>query len=255
MLPNFLHTGAAKVASTWLWTIFQEHPDVYVPTAKVRNYSGKLTKPDNVNFFVADFDRGLDWYEKTYFSQWNGEKAVGETSNSYMLDELALQRIAELLPNVRLTMTLRNPIERALLQLATRKRNRDMRGDFREILDIHSWQMFRMFIEPGFYHLHLTRVLRLFPRERVLPLIYDDLTHDPRAFLRQVFSFLDVEVRLDLPSVDRIIGFPRPEETDTPDGDIEKGIDPDMRERLRRIFADQISLLEELLERDLSIWR
>lgn len=36
--------------------------------SKVRNYSGKLTKPDNVNFFVADFDRGLDWYEKTYFS-------------------------------------------------------------------------------------------------------------------------------------------------------------------------------------------
>ena len=88
-----------------------------------------------------------------------------------------------------------------------------------------------------------------------MPLIYDDLTHDPRMFLRQVFSFLDVDIRLDLPSVDRIIGFPRPEEPDTLDADIEKGIEPDMRERLRMIFADQISLLEELLKRDLSIWR
>jgi hypothetical protein len=255
VLPSFLHIGVAKAASTWLWTIFQEHPDIYVPTAKVLNYSGKLTKPDNVNFFVADFDRGLDWYEKTYFAQWNGEKAVGETSNSYILDELALQRISKMLPNVKLTMILRNPIERALLQFATRKHNRGMSGGFREILDIHSWQMFRMFIEPGFYYLHLTRVLRLFPKERVLPLIYDDLASDPRAFLRQVFSFLEVDVRLDLPSIDRIIGFPRPEEPDTPDSDIEAGVDSDMHERLSRIFADQISLLEDLLDRDLSIWR
>ena len=255
MLPNFLHIGVAKAASTWLWTIFQEHPDIYVPTAKVRNYSGKLTKPDNVNFFVADFHRGLDWYEKTYFTQWNGESAIGETSNSYMLDELALQRIAESLPNVKLTMILRNPIERALLQFATRKRNRGMRGDFREILDIHSWQMFRMFIEPGFYHLHLTRILRLFPRHRILACIYDDLASDPRSFLYQLFSFLEVDPEMDLPSVDKVVGFPRPEEPDTSDGDIEKGVDPDMHERLRKIYADDVSRLEELLDRDLSAWK
>ena len=255
MLPNFLHLGVAKAASTWLWTIYQEHPDVYVPTGQMQDFSGKMTKPDNVNFFVADFDRGLDWYERTYFSGWNGEKAVGEMSNSYMLDELALGRIAEALPGVRVTMTLRNPIERALMQFATRKRNLGMPGGFRQILDIHAWQMFRMFMEPGYYHLHLSRVLRLFPRERVLPLIYDDLESDPRAFLRQVFSFLEVDVRLDLPGTDTIVGFPRPDELDTPDGVLAQGIDPEMRERMRKIFADQISRLEELLDRDLSAWK
>ena len=255
MLPNFLHIGAAKCASTWLWTVYNEHPDIYVPTTKVRNYSGKITKPDNVNFFVADFDRGLDWYEKTYFAGWNGEKAVGETSNSYMLDELALRRIAESLPNVKLTMTLRNPVDRALLQFVMRKRNGIMKGTPREILDIHSWQMFRMFVEPGFYHLHLTRVLKLFPRDRVRVLIYDDLVKDARSFLRQALSFLEVDPDVDLPSVDKIIGFPRPEEPDTPDGDIEKGFDPDMRERLRKIYADDTSRLGELLDRDLSDWK
>ena len=255
MLPNFLHIGAAKSASTWLWTVYQEHPDIYVPTVHVENYSGKTTKPDNVNFFVADFDRGLDWYERTYFAQWNGEAAVGETSNSYMVDELALHRIAEALPDVKLTMTLRNPIEYALHQFAQRKRGHGFAGPFRQILDIHAWQMFRMYVEPAYYALHLSRVYRLFPRECVLPMVYDDLVDDPRAFLSQASTFLGVEVRTDLPSIDTIVGFPRPEEPDTADGDLARGVDPDMRERLGKIYADQISQLEDLLDRDLSAWR
>ena len=74
MLPNFIHVGAAKCASSWLWRVYQEHPDVYVPLHL-----------DNVNFFVADYHKGLDWYQKTYFGDWCGEKAVGEMSNSYMV--------------------------------------------------------------------------------------------------------------------------------------------------------------------------
>jgi len=254
MLPNFLHIGVAKAASTWLWTIYKEHPEIYVPSEPVKNYSGKVTKPDNVNFFVADFFRGLEWYEKTYFSGWKGEKAVGETSNSYMLDELALSRIASSLPEVKLTMTLRNPIEIAYLQYLTQKRSRKWTPEqyrFEEVLDIHAWQLFRMWIEPGFYHLHLTRVYRYFPRERVLVLFYDDLLEDPRKFLRRVFSFLGVKEDLELPSMDEVVGFPRP---NTGKEEVEEGINADLREKLRLIYRDEIRRLEELVGRDLSSW-
>jgi hypothetical protein len=257
MLPNFLHIGVAKAASTWLWHIYQEHPDICVPTRKVRDYSGCMTVPDNCNFFVADFYRGLDWYEQTYFSAWDGEHAVGELSNSYMVDELALQRIAESLPEVKLTMTVRNPIEVTWLQYLMQKQVgcwAPGTTPFETVLDIHSWQRFRMWVEPGYYHQHLTRVLRYFPRERVQVLVYDDLVSDPRAFAETVFSFLGVEPRVDLPSIDRIIGFPRPEKPDTPEGDLERGMPPDLRERLRQIFADQNARLGELLDRDLSHW-
>jgi len=258
MLPNFLHIGAAKAASTWLWTIYQEHPDICVPEAKVLNYSGRRTKPDNCNFFVADFYRGLDWYETTYFAHWNGEKAVGEFSNSYMVDERALQRIAKTLPNVKLTMTVRNPIEITHLQYCQMKRSGRFVWDqvpFEMVLDIHSWQFFRMWIEPGYYHLHLTRVLRYFPRERLQVLVYDDLVDDPRAFVNQAFAFLGVATDVELPSLGTVVGFPRPQEPDTANGDIEKGIAPDLRERLRRIFSDDVAKLSEFLGRDLSHWR
>jgi hypothetical protein len=29
MLPNFLHVGAAKIASAWLYRVCLEHPEVY----------------------------------------------------------------------------------------------------------------------------------------------------------------------------------------------------------------------------------
>ncbi len=49
MLPNFVHIGAPKAASTWLWKVCAEHPDIYVPEAKP------------VNFFVAEYHKGIDW--------------------------------------------------------------------------------------------------------------------------------------------------------------------------------------------------
>ncbi len=258
MLPDFLHIGVAKAASTWLWTVYQEHPDIYVPTQKVRNYSGRWTPPDNCNFFVADFDRGLEWYEKTYFAGWKGEKAVGEFSNSYMLDELALQRIAAALPGVKLTMTVRNPIDVALLQFATQERSgcwAPGRMPFERGLDIHAWQNSRAWFEPGYYHLHITRVLRWFPRENLLVLVYDDLVKDARSFVNQAFEFLGVSVDVDLPSLDRTIGFPRPEDPDTPEGHLARGVPTEMRQRLRRIFAAQIAKLSDFLDRDLSHWQ
>ena len=105
MLPNYLHIGVAKGASTWLWTVFKDHPEIYAPE-----------KPDNVNFFTVHYHRGLKWYEETYFSAVKGEKAVGEFSNSYIVFSPAMERIAEHLPQVKLTMTLRNPVQRAYLR-------------------------------------------------------------------------------------------------------------------------------------------
>jgi len=255
MLPNFIHIGAAKCASTWLWRVCQEHPNVCVPTEKVENFSGRMTLPDHVNFFVADFDRGLNWYEQTYFSGWNGEPAVGEFSNSYMVCEHAHQRIADSLPGVKLTMTLRNPAERAFVHFAHHVRHGHEERPFEEILDLHRWQTFRMFIELGFYHLHLTRLQRRFSPDQLKVMIYDDLVAAPREFVDDFLGFIGVETGLDLPTIDSVIGFPRPDDPDTPDGMLERGIAPEMRARLDAIFADDISRLEDLLDRDLGAWR
>ena len=104
MLPNFLHIGVAKGASTWLYQACLEHPDIYVPP-----------KNDNLNFFLIHYHRGLSWYQQQYFADVTNEQAVGDFSNSYLVSEIAMERIIRDLPSVKLSVLLRNPVERAYL--------------------------------------------------------------------------------------------------------------------------------------------
>ena len=112
MLPNWLHIGGAKCASSWLWRVCIEHPEICVPTEH------RPDQPDNVNFFTVHYHRGLDWYEQTYFDGYGGEPVVGEFSNSYYRHPPALDRIKQHLLNVKLTLTIRHPVERAFLNWA-----------------------------------------------------------------------------------------------------------------------------------------
>ena len=245
MLPNFLHIGAAKCASSWLWNVYKEHPDVYVPEHL-----------DNVNFFVSDYRQGLQWYERTYFSDWSDQRAIGETTNSYMLVERALERIERDLPNVKLTMTLRNPIDRAFIQWAHFSKRR-FRPEQRMAFEngLSSWTMFRLWMEPGMYASHLKKVYRHFPKERVLVNFYDDLVDEPAQFLRRFLLFLGVDPDFQPSILNTIVGFPGPEQSDTEDHVLARGFSESVREEMRQIFRGDLEALQELCGRDLSHWK
>lgn len=247
MLPNFLHAGAPKAASGWLWRVCKEHPEIYVPET-----------PDNVNFFTVHYHRGLDWYEKTYFPPAAaGRKAVGEFSNSYMMFEPALQRIAEHLPRVRLTLTLRNPIERAWLQWAHSHLKKKYGWDpdqgrmvpFARVLHHHGHQWFRMWIEPGFYALHLQRIYRYFPKEQVHVTLYDDLAADNAAYARRYFEWLGVDPTF-RPS---LIGVTSNADRGSINGP--HGLTPEIRAELGLVYREEIGKLQEMIGRDLSHWK
>jgi len=247
MLPNFLHIGAAKCASSWLWRCLKEHPQVYVPDA-----------PDNVNFFTVHYHRGLEWYERTYFSRYSGEPVLGEFSNSYMCYPPALERIARDLPDVRLTLTLRNPIERyylswAHIHLKPGKFGFDPAQGIGIPLDrvthYHGHAFFRMWIDPGFYARHLSTIYDLFPRGNVLVTLYDDLAVDNAGYLRRYFHFLGVDTDVPISLVGEDVN---PDAATASPAD---SIPEDLRAELRAVYAEDIARLEEMLGRDLSHWR
>jgi hypothetical protein len=252
VLPNCVHIGAAKSASTWLWTVYKEHPEVFVPP-----------NADNVNFFMAKYHKGLDWYEKTYYSEYAGEKAVVDMSNSYMVWEPALRRIARDLPGVKLSMILRNPIDRAFtlwvhIQVA-HLLGPENKLEFTSMLDEHAWLFFLQWASQGFYHLHLSRVLEIFPRERVLVMFFDDLESRPEWFVERFFDHLGVETGFKPTVLHTKVGFPggiqaanHPAEDTTL---LDKGMPAEFREELRQVFREDIQKLQELTERDLSHWK
>ena len=246
MLPNFLHIGAAKAGSTWLWEVCKQHPEIYVPPDS-----------DNPNFFTVHYHRGLRWYEQTYFDGVTDQRVIGEFSNSYSVFAPALQRVARDLEDVRLTFTLRNPIERCYISWAG-AHIRDKRYGFdpfkrigipfERLLHPNGSSYFRAWIEPGFYADQLERAHALFPRERVLVLLFDDLVADNTAFLRTFFSFLDVDADFQTTLIGQDIN---PDHHKTLEYEL---YTEELRAEIRQVYRDDISRLQELIGRDLSHW-
>lgn len=240
MLPQFLHIGAAKCASTWLYRACLEHPEIYAPPHN-----------DNINFFLSTYHRGIDWYADTYFGNYAGEKTAGEFSNSYMVSDMALDRIATRLPSVKLTMTLRDPVERAYINWAYEKRKRGWTPDQKVLIDLvfhpNRWQFFRRWVEPSLYGAALERVYRYFPQEQVLVLFHDDLVADPHAFLSRFFTFLDVDPAFVPSIVDQHINPDR-------EGEDISFCPEELRQELRHTVRADVLRVQELIGRDLSHW-
>ncbi len=268
MTPNFLHIGASKCKSSWLYRVCLEHPDIYVPGDGY----------DNVNFFVNTYHRGMDWYEETFFDGWNGESAIGEFSNSYMPFEPALERISRTLPDVKLTMTLMNPVHRVFYQWAHRnvkpKCTVTLFGERRRVspLDVqallnrcgmdpgrglfempdrllhhHGHGLFRQLAEGCFYAFCLKRVYRYFDQSHVLVLLYDDLLLDQDAFLGRFYDHIGVPHRSSMLKPEAV-------NPDPPLTEHENWFPFALRRELTDAFRDDIEDLQEMLGRDLSAW-
>lgn len=249
MLPNWLHIGAAKCASTWLWRVCIEHPEIYVPTLH------RPDQPDNVNFFTVHYHRGLDWYQQTYFDTYREEFVVGEFSNSYYQYPKALERIKQHLPDIKLTLTIRHPVERAYLSwahlhLKKKPTGLDIRKGigipFEKVLSVHGHAWFLQWIDPSFYARHIKQIWKLFPKEQVKVMVQDDLCKNQEEFLRNFLEFLGVKADFPSSLFDVDIN-PDPD-------DVWDYLNLEVREELIEVYRSDILQLSEILERDLSYW-
>ena len=252
MLPTTLHIGAAKAASTYLWQLCKEHPECFTPPNN-----------DNCSFFECAWHKGLDWYKNQYFSSYNGEKVVVDFSNGYMLSEPILARIKKALPNVLLTVTLRDPVEITFEQWVMHKRGKKELGEVWEHdmgyqMDrslIRAWWLFRLWVEPGFYADHMKKVYRHFEKEKVFIMFYDDLVADDEMFVQKYFDFIGADPGFKPASLKKRVGFPGDKGQDTIGKDIARGLNPEHAEALRIQFHDDICELEDITGRDLTHWK
>jgi hypothetical protein len=176
--PTYVGIGAQKCASTWLHQILAEHPQVAVPQIK------------EVDFFTYRYDHGYQWYERC-FSAGQDARARGEISPSYFSDSAAPARLARYLPEAKILLSLRDPVERALSNHRHEVRVGHLTGpDFSFESGL---QNNPMYVEQGLYATHLRNWLRHFPRESILVILMDDIDADPLAVCRRTFRFLGVD--------------------------------------------------------------
>lgn len=168
------------------------------------------------------------------------------------------ERAAKLVPNARLVVSLRDPIDRAYSQYHYfRRRGSEPLETFeeaidaeperlkgeeaREIADKHydSWRVYRWgYLRTSRYAEHLERWLEVFPREQFLFLRFDELAAEPQRTLEQVQAH---------------VGLPTHDNGDLPtlNAGSYDAITPDTRARLEEYFAPHNERLLELTGIDL----
>ncbi|MCK5749828.1 MAG: hypothetical protein KAH44_26670, partial [Oricola sp.] len=92
--PTFLGVGAQKCASTWIYRILENHPQICVSGEK------------ELDFFSSHFDRGFGWYEDRFPHYGPHRMVAGEVSPSYFYNPLAVKRARAYNPDFRILVSL-----------------------------------------------------------------------------------------------------------------------------------------------------
>lgn len=192
--PDFIIIGAMKAATSAIYDYLSHHPRV------LRRY------PKELHFFTLHFEQGIDWY-LSQFSPIRTNKQgqpllTGEASPTYLVDPEAPTRIRNLFPKTKFIVSLRNPTDRAISHYyhqVKRVKNeaRSLEEAFSDkelaTLDTKPFSPTRHYIQNGLYAKHLKNWFKVFPKDQVLVVNYHDLETHPDSFVREVFTFLNLQ--------------------------------------------------------------
>ncbi len=203
MLPDFIIIGAARAGTTSLYNYLVQHPQILPAFRK------------EIHFFDYKFSKGLRWYRLHFPLKWSTRKPklTGEATPYYMFHPLAPERIARILPNVRLICLLRHPVNRALssyynqlrLGLEHRKAFEEaieneievIREEEQKIIkeghDFSFTHKYHSYLSRGIYVTQLTRWLQYFKREQLLILNSEEFYENTPKVFSETIQFLGLQ--------------------------------------------------------------
>lgn len=203
VLPNFLIIGSAKAGTTSLHYYLDQHPEIYMTDVKEPRFFA--LEDEALDFKGPDKDIVNTTSVTTYadyvalFDGVTTEKAIGETSPLYLYSEKALQRIQHYVPDAKLIVILRNPVDRAFSCYTHLLREGYEPLSFAESLKAEqnriddNWAHLWHYAKAGFYYEQLKPYFDAFEPQNLKVYLYDQLASDPMALLKDMFSYLDVD--------------------------------------------------------------
>ncbi|CAN5818082.1 hypothetical protein BH23ACT12_BH23ACT12_18360 [soil metagenome] len=100
MRPSFLILGGQRCGTTSLYRYLSDHPQVHPALVK------------EIQYFTLNYGKGPDWYRSNFPPI--REKGISfDASPYYLFHPAAPKRAAALVPDARLIVLLRNPVDRA----------------------------------------------------------------------------------------------------------------------------------------------
>jgi hypothetical protein len=223
LLPTFLVIGAAKSGTTALHHYLRQHPDVFLPASQEPSFfSFEGTRPDfrGPGGIAASVNTGavtdLDAY-RDLFRPAGGRAARGEVSPVYLYWPGTAERILAHVPDVKLCVILRNPVDRAFSAYMHAVREGKEPLEFPSALVAEPeriaqrWGFLWRYADLGHYTEQLRRFYDVFPASQIHVGLYDDLQRDPVGVCASVQRFIGVDdgFRPDVRVRHNVSGAPR----------------------------------------------
>ena len=255
VLPGLVLIGGQRCGTSSLHAMLLRHPAVGASFIK------------EVQYFSLHFDKSERWYRGHFptktAAQWSRRRhglplVAAESSPYYIFHPHAPRRLASLLPEARLVVLLRDPVERALshygherrlgfetlpLEEALSAERRRLAGEVQRMQREPSYRSVAhqhfSYVARGMYAEQLERWFEFVPRERFLILSSEELFAEPERVVARVLTFAGLPQR-------SLGAYPRHNRTGGSGREV-----GDTRRRLRETFAEPNQRLVELLGHDL----
>ena len=181
--PNLLGIGAAKAGTTWLASLLNQHPDIFMPPQKELNA-----------LHYDDLEERLDEYAE-YFSSAEYSRIRCDFSVRYLNSLNAPRAARRHVPEAKILMIARNPIDQIQSHYwHLRRQNFHQSQPVSPPPDLfRALERFpELLLEPARYGKHLARWMAFWPKERILAIRYEDLVRETNVTLSQICDFLDI---------------------------------------------------------------
>jgi len=209
LLPNFIIIGFQKCGTTTLFDNLIKSPNIGMSSKK------------EVHFFDFSYWRGISWYRaqfplkitKLNFEEKNKEPyLVVDASPLYIFHPQVPQRVKKVLPNAKLIVIMRNPVDMAYSHYQHYKRRNLEKMSFEEVIDdderrfetimkrfqndeIRDYNVKKIafpYISMAIYVKYIKNWLNVFPKNQFLFLQTEELNQNIEMEFRKIYDFIEI---------------------------------------------------------------
>jgi hypothetical protein len=191
--PNLFLAGVGKSGTTSLCGYLGQHPDIFVPTVKEPNYFAPAARS------LTPSATSLAAYLALY-RPGASQRIRVDASVAYFWESRSAGEIARAVPDARILLLLRDPVERAYSHYWHCVHHGTEGRSFRQAIDdeldgrrpTYRGRLVEPYVRRGRYLDGIRRFQELFG-DRVLIGVFEELRDEPLSEVRRIYMFLGLD--------------------------------------------------------------
>ena len=192
--PNLFIVGVPRGGTTSIYEYLKNIPEIYVPSTKEPHYF-------SVNINPAIFKPKPIRIKTKYlelFASAKNEKFIADCSTSYIYDPDAAKQIYSKVPEAKIVISLRDPVERIFSHYLLDKRLGWLKSSFHDELK-SSLEFFSkgeksyMGLQIFKYSENVLKFLETFGKDQVKVIIFEKFVENPKKTIEEILQFLGLD--------------------------------------------------------------